>query len=356
MPGFIDKGRGAGYNTNKIKGKKNGRVETFMTNTEVYRKTLKFSTRIFLWDTLAFLVLAGCAAGGFFGAEKLWDKGLIGLGGGLLIGIVIIVIMLRYVSFTYKAAQIAMMTRGVTEDALPDDVIGEGKKAVRERFTTVALYFAATSLIKGIFRQIGHGITKLGESIGGDTGNAVGSAISGAISVVVAYLCDCCLGWIFFRKDEKAGRATLQGAALFFKHGKTFIKNMGRVAAVGTVSLLAIGGAFFAIAYVICLQFPDAFRSLAGEITNAFANGSATSKSAWLQDILKNPTTLTIFVAVVVALFFWRVIHSTLVRPFVLVGVLRNYIQSGIEDMPTEQSYEAVAKISPKFRKLQAEV
>lgn len=330
--------------------------EKIMTNKEVYKKTLKFSTRVFLWDTLAFLILAACAVGGFFGAQKLWDKGLIGLGGGLLIGIIIIVIMLRYVSFTYKAAQIAMMTKGVTEGTLPEDVIGEGKKIVRERFTTVAIYFAATGLIKGIFRQVGRGITKLGESIGGDTGSAVGSAVSGAINVVVAYLCDCCLGWIFYRKEEKSGKATLQGAALFFKHGKTFIKNMGRVAGIGGISLLAIGGAFFGIAYVICLQFPDAFQSLAAEITNAFANGSATAKSAWLRDILQNPTTLTIAAAVIIALFFWSVVHSTFVRPFVLVGVLRNYIQSGIEDMPTEQSYEAVAKISPKFRKLQAEV
>ena len=326
-----------------------------MTNAEIYKKTIGFSTRRLLWDFLSLLILAGLSVGGFFVAEKVTDEGLIGLGIGFLVGIVILVIILRWVSYTYKAGQIAMMTKAVTEDELPQDVIGEGKQAVKKRFTTIAVFFAATGIIKGIFRQIGNGIAKVGERVGGDSGNAIGSAISAVIQTIVAYLCDCCLGWIFYKKDEKPTRATLQGAALFFRHGKTFAKNMGRVFGIGFISLLLIGGVFFGAAYLIFSSFPVFFKDLAGEFTKILADGDVAEKSRWLVDILTNPTTLIIAAAVLVALFFWSAIHSTFVRPFVLVGVLRNYMKSGMEEAPTESSYAAVAKISPKFAKLQAE-
>ena len=56
-----------------------------------------------------------------------------------------------------------MMTQAITTGSLPDDVIGEGKKVVRERFSTVALFLAATGVIKGIFQQLGRAITNMVE-------------------------------------------------------------------------------------------------------------------------------------------------------------------------------------------------
>ena len=209
-----------------------------MSNKEIYQKTLGFSVRRFFYDLLAFVVLAGACALGFFIAEKSFDLGLVGLLIGLVVGIVVIAVFLRYVSYTYKAGQIAMMTEGITTGSLPDDVIGGGKAAVKSRFATVAIYFAATGIIKGIFNQIGRGITAIGSSVGGDTGETVGSVISAVVQTIVAYLCDCCLGWVFFRKGVNAGKATCEGAVLFFKHGKTFAKNMGRVFGMGIASYI----------------------------------------------------------------------------------------------------------------------
>ena len=42
------------------------------------------------------------------------------------------------------------------------------------------------------------------------------------------------------------------------------------------------------------------------------------------------------------------------VRPFVLVGVLRNYLKSGMEDIPTEESFALLDGKSERFRKLRA--
>lgn len=326
-----------------------------MDNKQVYQKTIGFSIRRLGWDVVSFLILAAISAAGFFGAEKIWGKGLVGLGAGFVIGLIILAFVMRFVSYTYKAGQIAMMTKGVSEGTLPEDVIGEGKRIVKERFTTIALYFAATRVIKAIFNQIGRGITKLGESIGGDTGNAVGSAINSVIAVIVSYLCDCCLGWIFYRKDEKPTKATLQGAAIFFKHGKTFAKNMGRVFGIGIATLIVIGGAFTGIFYLIFKNFPAVFERLAAEITEAIQRGDATTSSDTIRNILTNPASLIIAAAVLCGLIVWSFIHSTFIRPFVLVGVLRNYIASGVQELPSEETYESIAKVSPKFAKLQSQ-
>lgn len=322
-----------------------------MNNKEIYQKTVGFSIRRLLWDIAAFLILAALAGAGYLLAEKLTNRGLIGLGIGAVAGIVALAIFLRYVSYTYKAGQIAMMTQAVAEGELPEDVIGEGKKVVKERFVTVAAFFAVTRIISGIFSQLGNAITNIGEKIGGDNGKTIGSAISIIIQVVIAYLSDCCLGWVFYRKNVKAARATCEGAVLFFKHGKTLAKNMGRVFGMGLVSLAVIGGAFTGVFYLIASRFPALFAQLGAEVAEAAVRLEATIPANTTE-----PNTLMWICAGLAGLILWGIIHSAFVRPFVLVGVLRNYIESGMQDVPSEESFAMLDGKSAKFKKLHAEL
>jgi hypothetical protein len=317
-----------------------------MDNKQIYKATLCFSIRRVLWDLLALLVWAGVMALGFFIAEKAADKGLIGLAIGGVIGLIALVFFLRWLSYKYKAGQIAMMTKGITEGELPQDVMGEGQKIVKERFATVAAFFAVTRVIKAIFNQLGRGISAAGRAIGGDTGGTAGDVISSVIQVIVSYLCDCCLGWVFYRKDVKATKATCEGAVLFFKHGKTFFKNMGRVFGMGLATLAVIGGAFAGIFYLIASRFPAVFDRLYVELAE-----SSTKMPEWLN----SQTILMIAASVIGGLIVWAFFHSLFIRPFVLVGVLRNYIQSGINDIPTEESFAVLDGKSEKFKKLHQE-
>lgn len=317
-----------------------------MDNKQIYKATLCFSIRRVLWDLLALLVWAGVMALGFFIAEKAADKGLIGLAIGGVIGLIALVFFLRWLSYKYKAGQIAMMTKGITEGELPQDVMGEGQKIVKERFATVAAFFAVTRVIKAIFNQLGRGISAAGRAIGGDAGGTAGDVVSSVIQVIVSYLCDCCLGWVFYRKDVKATKATCEGAVLFFKHGKTFFKNMGRVFGMGLATLAVIGGAFAGIFYLIASRFPAVFDRLYVELAE-----SSTKLPEWLN----SPTILMIAAAVIGGLIVWAFFHSLFIRPFVLVGVLRNYIQSGINDIPTEESFAVLDGKSEKFKKLHQE-
>lgn len=321
-----------------------------LSNGAIYRKVLTFSLRRLLISILYIAMLVGLTAGGFIITDKFLDMnggGLIGMGIGLVIAIVFIAIISHFFMYVVKAGQIAVITKAVTENQLPANAWQEGKAAVKERFLTVALYYAATNIIKALFRELGKAITAVGEAVGGDTGGTVGSVISVVIDTIISYLCDCCLGWVFYRKDQSAFKATCEGAVIFFKRGKTFLKNMGRVFGIGLVSLIGIGGAFFGLFYVIVLQFPQAITVLANEIKEL----AADSEPNTVINILSNPTSLTIAIAVIAAFFLWSIVHGTFIKPFVLVGVIRNYMDAAVESIPETSEFDILEKHSKKFKK-----
>lgn len=322
-----------------------------MTNKEIYQKTLVFSLKRVVFEILGIVLFIGACFLGFFVFDATLELGILGLLIGVVVGIIILAIISHFVSYSLKAGQIAMMTKAITEGQLSENVYEEGKAIVKRRFTTVAAFYAVTRIIKGIFNQLGKGITAIGNAIGGDSGNAIGSAISAAIQILVGYLCDCCLGWVFYREEQGSVRATCEGAVLFFKHGKTLLKNVGRIFGMGLLSFLAICGVFTGIFFGIGMLIPAVFQGLAKEVAEAAARMDAN-----VPEVLSDPTMLTLICAFVIGFIFWSVIHSVFVRPFILTGVLRNYIESGMNDIPSEASFAELDKVSPKFAKLRKEI
>ncbi len=320
-----------------------------MSNFQVYKKTLSFSLVNFLVDLLSLFIVLGAATGGFFLFEKYTGKAIIGLAVGLVVGIILVVLIGIFIGNRIKAAQISMMTKGVVDGKLPDNVFHEGFNEIRGRFGSITVFFLITHLIKGVFRQIGRGLDRVGRAVGGDVGESVTSIINTAIQVLIGYLCDCCLGWILYRKDVNPFKAGCEGAVIFFKHGKTLIRNIGRIFGMGLLSLVVVAGGLGAILYLIFRQFPDMFNSLSKELIE-IATRLDGEIPAWITD----PKNLTIFVAVIIAVVIWSILHSVLIRPFILVGVLRNFMAAGIKDIPTEQDFAELENKSPKFAKMRS--
>lgn len=306
-----------------------------LSNGQIYRKTFVFSWLRLLLDLLAFIVMVACIALGYL---ILQDK-IIGIIGGLIIGIVIFWIIIHFFGYLLKAGQIAMMTRGIVEGELPDNIVAEGKAEVKSRFATVSAYYLISSAIHGIFHEITSGINALSKA-GGSTGEEVGDAVNSVINIAVEYLCDCCLGWIFYKKSQGAFKGTCQGAVLFFKNWKALLKNMGRVFGLGIASFVVIGGALTAGFYFLLGNFPD--------FVNAIAQGLQSADSN-LGD-LSDPAVALIFISVVFGIICWLILHAVFVRPFVLVGVLRNYLQAGIAKEPNEENFAELDQMSSKFR------
>ena len=325
-----------------------------MTNFQVYKKTLSFSFVQFLIDLLVLALIAGLATGGFFLFNKEGSDagmGILGLAIGLFIGIVISILVSIFISNRIKAAQIAMMTKGVIENKLPDHTYKAGLQEVKGRFGRITLFFLITNAIKSVFREIGRGVTKVGQAVGGDVGGAVTSGIDSAIQTVVAYCCDCCLGWVLYRQDINGFRAGCEGAVIFFKHGKTLVRNVGRIFGMGIASFIIIGGIFFGATYGLSVAlFQSQWATLASEIHEIAIEQAWESN--WFLNAIQQPSTLIIVASAIVGIIFWSILHSVLIRPFILTGVLRNYMAAGLKDIPTESDIKDLETKFPKTRKL----
>ena len=314
-----------------------------MTNFQIYRKILSFSLMMFLVDIIKLLIVTGLAFLGFYIFQSAFDLGLAGIPVGILVGIIIVVLINIFVNNRIKAAQIAMMSKGINENNLPAHTFKEGFNELKGRFGSITVFFFVTRAIKGIFRQIGNAINRVGNAIGGQTGNSITSAINSAVQTLLSYLCDCCLGWVMFRKDQNAAKSACEGAVIFFKHGKTLIRNIGRIFGMGFLSLLVIGGAFFGLSYLVFNQFPAFFSDLSQQI---IASGSD------VPEFVSDPNLLMIYLAAILGIVIWSMFHSVLIRPFILTGVMRNFMEAGKAHIPTESEFNEVANKSPRFAKL----
>ena len=316
-----------------------------MTNFQVYKKTLSFSLINFLVGLGSLVILAGFTVLGFIITKNPpIDNGVIGLIIGFILGCIAAAFISIFISNRFKAAQIAMMTKGVTDGDLPEKgTFKLGMEEIKGRFGKITAFFFITNAIKGLFRELGRGVTKIGGAIGGDAGSAVGSTIDSAVQTLVGYLCDCCLGWILYRKEVNAAKAGCEGAVIFFKNGKALIRNVGRIFGMGFLSLLVIGGAFFGISYLVFSQFPTMATELAAEI------------QTWLDEpnpIFENGTVFIIATSGIVGLLMWSLIHSVLIRPFILTGVLRNFMAAGQAEIPSEADFAVLDSKSRRFAKL----
>ena len=137
---------------------------------------------------------------------------------------------------------------------------------------------------------------------------------------------------------------------LFFRHGKTLLKNLGRVFGISILSLLVIGGVFLAMFFAIFSLFPAAFELLTREIAEAAVRMGET-----LPEVLSTTNGIMFTCAGIAALILWSILHSVFVRPYILVGVLRNYMESGMNEVPTEASFAMLDSKSSKFKKLHAQ-
>ena len=323
-----------------------------MNNSKVYRKTLPFSFIMFLIDLVGLAFVIGGGTLGFVIGNVTMERALLGLVIGLVVGAIPAALISFFVTNRFKAAQIAMMTRGVVGQEMPSDhIVSAGMAEVKGRFAKIMVFFFVTGAIKAVFRQIGRGVNRLATAVGGNTGNAVSSAIDTGVQVLLGYLCDCCLGWVMFRKDESAAKAACEGAVIFFKHGKALIRNIGRIFGMGIASFILIGGGIFGVSYLIFQAVPQMFVSLSQELI-AFFN-----RMTWdVPEFFSNTTVLSIVVAAIIAIVLWSMIHAVLIRPFILVGVLRNFMEAGKADMPKEEDFAKLDGLSPRFAKLRQEI
>lgn len=317
-----------------------------MGNVEIYRKTLRFSVMRLLVTILGIFIIVALPLATFLVTAGMSEVACaVATFVVFIVGIVVFVLIIRYCGYLFTAAQVAMITEGVSKGTLPDDVYAAGKQAVKRRFVTASVYFALWSITKAITNQITAGLNALGRVA--DAGNNAGPAstvagiVSTVISVVLEYLNYCSLGWVFLNADHSPFKSTCDGAVVYFQNWKTLLQNAGKVIGITAVSLVVIGGAFFGLGYLAFGSIPSLTAVLADlDASATLDDGSAVP-----------PGTSLIILCVVVALLLWRGIRSAFVKPFILISVMRGYIEAGLANPPKVDLYGKLAGMSAGFRK-----
>lgn len=317
-----------------------------MGNVEIYRKTLRFSVMRLLVTILGIFIIVALPLATFLITAGMSEVACaVATFVAFIVGIVVFALIIRYCGYLFTAAQVAMITEGVSKGTLPDDVYAAGKQAVKRRFVTASVYFALWSITKAITNQITAGLNALGRVA--DAGNNAGPAstvagiVSTVISVVLEYLNYCSLGWVFLNASQSPFKSTCDGAVVYFQNWKILLQNAGKVIGITAVSLVVIGGAFFGLGYLAFGSIPSMTAILADlDASATLDDGSAVP-----------PGTSLIILCVIVALLLWGGIHSAFVKPFILISVMRRYIEAGLANPPKVDLYGKLAGMSAGFRK-----
>ena len=320
-----------------------------MKNSEIYRRTLKFSVMRLMKTVVCTVVLAALplvtflVVGSIPGVDETMLLAATGI--AFIVGLIAFYLVAHYGGYLLTAGQVAMITQAVATDELPDDAYAAGKQAVRRRFVTASVYYGIWNVTKAITNEVSSGMNAIARGIDGDNQNGAASVIAGIISAVVGvvleYLNYCSLGWVFLHEEQSAFKATCDGAVIYFKNWKTLMKNSAKVIAITLVSLALIGGAFFGIAYLVLGSIEP--------LTSVLAEIDAT---ATLEDGTAVPAgTSLIVLCAVIALVLWSGIHGAFVKPYILVSVMRRYVEAGRASTLEFAEYDKLAGMSKGFKK-----
>ena len=305
-----------------------------MKNSEIYRRTLKFSVMRLVRTVLCLVMLAALpliafVATGLAGLDETVQLAATGI--AFIVGLIVFYVVAHFGGYLLTAGQAAMITEGVATGELPEDTYAAGKRAVKSRFATASVYYGLLSVTRAITNEVSAGMNAIARGIDGDNQGGAASIIAGIISalvsVVLEYLNYCSLGWVFLHGEQSAFKSTCDGAVIYFQNWKTLMKSSAKVIAITVVSLAIIGGAFFGVAYLTL-----------GSIEPL--NGTAVPAGTSL-----------IALCAVIALVLWSGIHGAFVKPYILVSVMRRYIEAGQADAPKVDVYEKLAGMSKGFRK-----
>lgn len=319
-----------------------------MGNFEIYRHTLRFSVVRLVRTVLCLFMLAALPLAAFFitntmGLDEVVCLGVTGV--AFIVALIIFYLVAHYGGYLLTAGQVAMITEGVATGTLPADVYGEGKRAVKSRFVTASVYYGLWNVTRAITNEISAGMNAVARSIDGEDNAGPASIVAGILSaimgVVLEYLNYCSLGWVFLHREQSAFKSTCDGAVIYFQNWKTLMKNAGKVIAVTLVSLAIIGGAFFGVFYLVLGSIQP--------LTELLAQIDA---SATLEDGTAVPAgTSLIVLCGIIALVLWSGLHGAFIKPYLLVSVMRRYIEAGRADAPRVDVYEKLAGMSKGFRK-----
>ncbi len=318
-----------------------------MKNGELYKKTFRFTLMRALSGLIGTALIAGLPVLTYFLTGSLEDGTRIAVCiGAFIVACIVVGLLTHFLGYVFRAGQIAMVAEGIVSGELPEDPYTEGKARIKQRFGTVAIFFAIEKIINAIVNQISNAVTHVTGTISrgtkSDAANYVGLAINLFVSAVTAFLCSCCMGWIFVHPDQNPWRAACDGAIVYFKNWKTLLKNAGKVILMALISLIVIGGLIFGLTYAVTDNMTS-LNTIAQDLTAFCAEEEL--------DIPLTASAWKLIFEGVIALILWVVVHSAFIDPFIMISVMNRYMQAGLENPPVRAEDGKLKDLSKAYGK-----
>ncbi|MBQ1192811.1 MAG: hypothetical protein IIX45_01665 [Lachnospiraceae bacterium] len=228
--------------------------------------------------------------------------------------------VMHYMGYLIKAAHIAVVAEAVTTGVIPENMVQVGKDMVKSRFATSNVYIVLDKLVGGAVKQLQKTVGSVGSMLGDIPGiGSIVNILQMFIGIALGYIDECCLGYTFYKKDEKAFKAGCDGVVIYFQNTKHLLKS-----AVGTTAIV-IGLSFVAwlIPFII-------FGLIFGAIGVPFA---------WLFASL---------IAIIIAV----AIKSAFIDSYMMVKTMVSYMSVAPSTQITFDIYDKLCKLSSKFKQL----
>lgn len=150
-----------------------------MKNSEIYRRTLKFSVMRLVRTILCVIMLVALplitfVATGLAGLDEVVQLAATGV--AFIVALIAFYLIAHYGGYLLTAGQVAMITEGVANGELPEDTYAAGKRAVKSRFATASVYYGLWSVTRAITNEISSGMNALARGIDGDNTTGPASA------------------------------------------------------------------------------------------------------------------------------------------------------------------------------------
>jgi len=154
----------------------------------------------------------------------------------------------HYIGFLVKAGHIAVITEAVTTGKVPENQVTYGKERVKERFATSNVYFLIDKMVAAAVRQIQKLVGKITGAMSSIPGmGSVTSLAQFFISISLGYIDECCLGYTFYKKEQKAFKSAADGVVIYWQNIKTLLASAAKTMLMVVLGLVGITLVLFLI-------------------------------------------------------------------------------------------------------------
>jgi len=239
----------------------------------------------------------------------------------LILTVTVNFILTRYVGYLVRVGHIAVVSEAVTTGQIPEHQIAYGKEKVKEQFLTANAFFVINRLVDRAVKQLqgvlGSVVGLLGAVPGLGLLLSFGKMVVG---IALKYIDDCCIGYIFYKKDQGAFKSATDGVVIYAQNWKKLLKSAFKTGMI----VVLLTTLFFVVAWIVL-----------GLLVHLLPTGHIGT-----------------FIAFVIGFLIAIVIKRAFVDSYMMVQMMVAYMEEAPTTVVSFDLYGKFSKMSRSFRRL----